>query len=53
MGTGQIRINTNEIPPVAVRNLSVTLLEVITKFYDDPSNVKEFEEWQKRRQEHV
>ena len=51
MGAEQIRIHTDEIPPVAARSLAVTFLDAITKFYEDPSNVKEFEEWQRKRRQ--
>ena len=50
MGATQIRIHTSDIPPVAAHSLAVTFLDACMKFYDDPSNVKAFEEWQRKKE---
>ncbi len=44
-----IRIDTSQIPAVDVQNLSRTFLTAIQRFYEDPENVKRFEEWKRAR----
>lgn len=40
-----------QIPQVDVTNLSRTTLSAVERFYEDPQNIRRFEEWQKRRRE--
>lgn len=44
-------IDAAQIPRVDVTNLSRTTLSAVERFYEDPQNIRRFEEWQKRRRE--
>lgn len=40
-----VQIDVRQIPSSDVHNLSNTFLTAVKNFYDDPENVKRFEEW--------
>jgi len=40
-----VRIDTSQIPAVEVRLLCSTVLEAVMRFYEDPDNLRRFEEW--------
>ena len=42
-----IHIDTSLIPPTETRLLCATFLEAVKHFYEDPENVRRFEEWRK------
>lgn len=46
-----IKIDYTQIPPVELKSLFRTLTDAMIRFYDDPKNRKEFEEWQKNRKQ--
>ena len=45
----QIKIDTAQIPGIEMKILCTTLVERMKIFYDDPENVRRFEEWKKNR----
>ena len=45
-----MEINLSQIPPAESRNLAISFLEAIRKFYDDPKNEAEFQAWKKQRE---
>ena len=47
---GPIRIDTSKIPAVEVQLLSATILKSAQAFYDDPENVRRFNEWLEARE---
>lgn len=47
---GPIHIDTSQIPAVEVQILSATFLDAVQKFYDDPENIRRFEEWRAARE---
>lgn len=45
----KIEIDYSSIPEFVGRDIGRTFLELVEKFYEDPENVKEFEEWMAKR----
>lgn len=48
-GDTPVRIDTSQIPAVEVQILSATFLDAVQRFYDDPENIRRFEEWRNKR----
>ena len=46
-----IKFNFDEIPNIEKRILFSRFLKRIKIFYEDPENVRRFEEWKKKREE--
>lgn len=44
-----VRIDTSLIPAVEVQILSATFLDAVQRFYENPDNVRRFEEWRNKR----
>ena len=44
-----IRIDTSRIPAVEVQILSATFLDAVQRFYENPDNIRRFEEWRNKR----
>ncbi len=44
-----IDIIVKDIPESVMRELAIATLEWAKKFYEDPENVRKFEEWRKNR----
>lgn len=44
-----INIIVEDIPESVVRELAIATLEGAKKFYEDPQNVRKYEEWRKNR----
>lgn len=44
-----VKINVSEIPQIELKLLGRTFLDAVKKFYEDPENVKGFEEWKAKR----
>lgn len=47
---GPIHIDTSQIPAIEVKILSSTILKAVQVFYEDPENVRRFEEWRAARE---
>ena len=47
---GPIHIDTSQIPAIEMQLLSATILEAAQRFYEDPENVRRFEEWRAARE---
>ena len=47
----KIKINFDQMPNIEKRILFGRFLERIKLFYEDPENVRRFEEWQRKRKE--
>lgn len=47
----KIEIDYNSIPEFVGRDIGRTFLELAEKFYEDPENVKAFEEWMAKRRQ--
>lgn len=47
---GPIHIDTSQIPAIEMQLLSATILEAAQRFYEDPENVRRFEEWRTARE---
>jgi hypothetical protein len=43
-------IDTSKISAVDVRMLGSTTLDAVRRFYDDPENQRQFDEWLKNRE---
>lgn len=43
-----IRIDTSQIPAATAQMLGATFLAAVKKFYQNPENVKKFEEWKRQ-----
>ena len=43
------KIHTDEIPNIEFRILGDAISKALEKFYADPKNVEEFEEWKRNR----
>lgn len=48
-GDSPIRIDTSRIPAVEVQILSATFLDAVQRFYENPDNIRRFEEWRNKR----
>ena len=46
-----VNIDTSKIPESEVKLLAVGLIEAAKRFYSNPKNVLEFQEWKRRQQE--
>lgn len=44
-----IQFDFSQVPPADVRNLSITFLAAVKRFYEDPKNLEDFEKWKARR----
>ena len=44
-----VKIDFSQIPEVEARNLVRTFYEAVKRFYEDPENVRMFEEWKADR----
>lgn len=44
-----IDIIVEDIPEIVVQELAIAALEGAKKFYEDPENVRKYEEWRKNR----
>lgn len=44
-----VRIDTSQIPAVEVQILSATFLDAVQRFYENPDNIRRFEEWRNKR----
>lgn len=45
-----IKFDFSQIPEVEARNLARAFYEAAKRFYEDPENVRKFEEWKKARE---
>lgn len=45
------KIDVSQIPPVERKNLAKTFLEAVERFFDDPKNLQDFEEWKKSQED--
>ena len=43
------KIDTSKIPPLEGRMLGATFYKAMVQFYENPDNVRRFEEWQKEQ----
>ena len=48
-GDTPVRIDTSQIPAVEVQILSATFLDAVQRFYENPDNIRRFEEWRNKR----
>ena len=48
--TTKIKIHTEQIKGVELRNLCSTFLDAILQFYEDPDNRRKFQEWKVQRE---
>ena len=48
-GDTPVRIDTSQIPAVEVQILSATFLDAVQRFYENPDNIRRFEEWHNKR----
>jgi hypothetical protein len=46
-----VQIDISQIPTADTRNLSQTFLTAVRRFYDNPENLKKFEDWKKRKEQ--
>lgn len=44
-----VKINVSEIPQIELKLLGRTFLDAVKKFYENPENVRGFEEWKAKR----
>ena len=47
VGVKPPKIDTSQIPPVAMRNLGQALIDACERLFSNPEVQKEFEEWEK------
>lgn len=45
----KIEIDYDSIPEIVWRDIGRTFLDLVEKFYEDPDNMKAFEEWRANR----
>lgn len=45
-----VRFDISQIPAIEIQLLSATILEAAQRFYEDPENVRRFEEWRTARE---
>lgn len=48
-GASSVHIDTSQIPAIEVQILSATVLGAVQRFYEDPENMRRFEEWRNQR----
>ena len=48
-GDTPVRIDTSQISAVEVQILSATFLDAVQRFYENPDNIRRFEEWRNKR----
>lgn len=50
-----VKIDLNKVPTAEMRVLCETLLEAVKRFYDDPENRRQYEEWlaERKKQEQL
>ena len=51
--TAEIKIRTEKINGVVLRNLCSKFLDAVLSIYEDPHNQQKFKEWQKRRAQNI
>lgn len=44
-----MEIDPSFIPQADVQNLAATFLSAVKRFYEDPKNAAEFQEWKQRK----
>jgi len=48
-----VTIDTSLIPALERKLIGGTFYNAMVRFYEDPKNLRRFEEWQKQREEHI
>ena len=47
----QVKIDLEKVPGIEMRSLCKVLVESVKRFYENPENVKRFEEWKREQAE--
>ena len=45
-----MEIDPSLIPQAEIQNLAISFLTAVKRFYEDPKNAAEFQEWKQRKQ---